>query len=257
MAQLVSSIVFGVLSTILVFLRCLVRFRHDVFGLDDGLMVAGYVSQYLFRKSSKKSAASNMAVVRYYSLVSSAFLARPPITGWVFTRMNCPMRYCLMARRQESKWSVVYLTLADIPTVCLALPDLLLRVPRLHQSVHLRNPATNRRRADAPRHRLGDPGNGHLLGAHRIHQPFCSLPAAAGHVDRRGNMRGSGYPSDPELLCIGIVAGHRPRLCRATWLHALQDPDEGGDTGIRHRCAWVGCNVRASRCVSIHSRKRC
>lgn len=44
MARLVSSIIFGVLSTILVFLRCLVRFRHEVFGLDDGLMVAGYVS---------------------------------------------------------------------------------------------------------------------------------------------------------------------------------------------------------------------
>lgn len=46
MAQLVSSIVFGVLSTILVFLRCLVRFRHEVFGLDDGLMLAGYVSAF-------------------------------------------------------------------------------------------------------------------------------------------------------------------------------------------------------------------
>ncbi|RSL47763.1 hypothetical protein CEP54_013257 [Fusarium duplospermum] len=43
MAQLVCSIIFGILSTITIFLRILVRFQHDVLGMDDGLMFAGYV----------------------------------------------------------------------------------------------------------------------------------------------------------------------------------------------------------------------
>ncbi|KAF5009349.1 hypothetical protein FDECE_4447 [Fusarium decemcellulare] len=43
MAQLVCSIIFGILSTIVIFLRSLVRFQHEVFGMDDGLMCAGYV----------------------------------------------------------------------------------------------------------------------------------------------------------------------------------------------------------------------
>ncbi|KAK7413909.1 hypothetical protein QQX98_007176 [Neonectria punicea] len=43
MAQLVCSIIFGILSTITIFLRSLVRLRHHVFGMDDGLMVTGYV----------------------------------------------------------------------------------------------------------------------------------------------------------------------------------------------------------------------
>ncbi|KAF4426624.1 hypothetical protein F53441_14115 [Fusarium austroafricanum] len=42
-AQLVCSIVFGILSTIVMFLRILVRFQHSVFGMDDALMAAGYV----------------------------------------------------------------------------------------------------------------------------------------------------------------------------------------------------------------------
>ncbi|KAJ3540334.1 hypothetical protein NM208_g5108 [Fusarium decemcellulare] len=43
MAQLVCSIIFGILSTIVIFLRAMVRFQHEVFGMDDGLMCAGYV----------------------------------------------------------------------------------------------------------------------------------------------------------------------------------------------------------------------
>lgn len=43
MAQLVCSIIFGILTTITIFLRSLVRFRHDVFGMDDALMFTGYV----------------------------------------------------------------------------------------------------------------------------------------------------------------------------------------------------------------------
>lgn len=44
MAQLVASVVFGILSTIVMALRALVRIQHDNFGMDDGLMLAGYVS---------------------------------------------------------------------------------------------------------------------------------------------------------------------------------------------------------------------
>lgn len=44
MVQLVSSIIFGILSTIVMFLRAQIRFRDKVFGMDDALMTAGYVS---------------------------------------------------------------------------------------------------------------------------------------------------------------------------------------------------------------------
>ncbi|KAF9770129.1 hypothetical protein IL306_012362 [Fusarium sp. DS 682] len=44
MAQLVSSIIFGILSTIVMFLRLLVRFQHSVFGVDDALMTVGYAT---------------------------------------------------------------------------------------------------------------------------------------------------------------------------------------------------------------------
>ncbi|CVL03805.1 related to integral membrane protein PTH11 [Fusarium proliferatum] len=43
MVQLVSSIIFGMLSTIVMFLRAQIRFRDKVFGMDDALMTAGYV----------------------------------------------------------------------------------------------------------------------------------------------------------------------------------------------------------------------
>ncbi|KAF5563628.1 integral membrane protein PTH11 [Fusarium phyllophilum] len=43
MVQLVSSIIFGILSTIVIFLRAQIRFRDKVFGVDDALMTAGYV----------------------------------------------------------------------------------------------------------------------------------------------------------------------------------------------------------------------
>lgn len=172
--------------------------------------------------------------------------------GWVSTRTNCPLRYYPTARRQDiENWTLIFPLVADISTVCLALPDLLLRVPRLHQSVHLRNPSTDRRRALASRYRLGDLDHGHLLRAHRFHQPVCSLQSTAGHVDWRGNMRGPGYPGHPELLRLGIVASYRPRVRRAAWIHALQDTDEGGDKGVRHRCAWAGSRVRAIHLVSF------
>ncbi|KAJ4249732.1 hypothetical protein NW762_012073 [Fusarium torreyae] len=43
MAQLVVSIIFGILSTVVIFLRSLVRFQHEIFGSDDALMLVGYV----------------------------------------------------------------------------------------------------------------------------------------------------------------------------------------------------------------------
>ncbi|KAG6358995.1 hypothetical protein INS49_012515 [Diaporthe citri] len=84
MAQLVSSIVFGVLSTILVFLRCLVRFKHDVFGLDDGLMVAGYYvwlfqifycAALVFIKASICATLLRIAVVPTHRAIAWATLA--------------------------------------------------------------------------------------------------------------------------------------------------------------------------------------
>ena len=47
MVQLVASIIFGILSTVVIFLRSLVRFQHEVFGSDDALMVVGYVSNHI------------------------------------------------------------------------------------------------------------------------------------------------------------------------------------------------------------------
>jgi len=38
------SIAFLVMTAIVVMLRCFVRFRYRIFGIDDGLMLIGWVS---------------------------------------------------------------------------------------------------------------------------------------------------------------------------------------------------------------------
>jgi hypothetical protein len=86
MAQLVSSIVFGILSTIVIFLRAQIRFRDKVFGVDDALMTAGYVSG-LFGHSFVSDAADTLGA-RYSSHVSSAYRVKLHITEWVPTIMN-------------------------------------------------------------------------------------------------------------------------------------------------------------------------
>lgn len=133
--------------------------------------------------------------------------------------------------------------------VRLALSDILLRGPRLRQSFHLCNPSPDCHRADTPHHRLADPIHGHYLGVHRLHQPFYSLPATTGYMDRRRNMRGAGHPGYLKLLCLGIIPGYRHSMCCAAWFHALQDPDEAGDEDIHHPRAWARCYVCASHCV--------
>lgn len=42
--MLVLSIVFLFLTAIVIILRCFVRFKYAIFGVDDGLMLAGWVS---------------------------------------------------------------------------------------------------------------------------------------------------------------------------------------------------------------------
>jgi hypothetical protein len=44
LAQLITSITFGILTTVVVFLRTYIRARNRVFGADDLLMAIGYVS---------------------------------------------------------------------------------------------------------------------------------------------------------------------------------------------------------------------
>ncbi|KAF5556412.1 integral membrane protein PTH11 [Fusarium napiforme] len=43
LAQLITSIIFGILTTVVVFLRTFIRVKNRVFGADDMLMVIGYV----------------------------------------------------------------------------------------------------------------------------------------------------------------------------------------------------------------------
>ncbi|KAG5750432.1 hypothetical protein H9Q70_006924 [Fusarium xylarioides] len=43
LAQLITSITFGILTTVVVFLRTYIRVRNRVFGADDLLMVIGYI----------------------------------------------------------------------------------------------------------------------------------------------------------------------------------------------------------------------
>lgn len=43
LAQLITSIIFGILTTVVVFLRTFIRVKNGVFGADDILMVIGYV----------------------------------------------------------------------------------------------------------------------------------------------------------------------------------------------------------------------
>ncbi|KAI1035630.1 hypothetical protein LB504_005967 [Fusarium proliferatum] len=43
LAQLITSILFGILTTVVVFLRTFIRVKNRVFGADDMLMVIGYV----------------------------------------------------------------------------------------------------------------------------------------------------------------------------------------------------------------------
>lgn len=42
--MMVLSIVFLFLTAIVIILRCFVRLKHAIFGVDDGLMLAGWVS---------------------------------------------------------------------------------------------------------------------------------------------------------------------------------------------------------------------
>jgi hypothetical protein len=49
LAIVASSIVLGIISLIIVLLRAFVRFRENVFGWDDGLMVGGLVSLNTYR----------------------------------------------------------------------------------------------------------------------------------------------------------------------------------------------------------------
>ncbi|EXM22781.1 hypothetical protein FOTG_09544 [Fusarium oxysporum f. sp. vasinfectum 25433] len=43
LAQLITSIIFGILTTVVVFLRTFIRVKNGVFGADDILMVIGYI----------------------------------------------------------------------------------------------------------------------------------------------------------------------------------------------------------------------
>ncbi|KAF5610146.1 integral membrane protein PTH11 [Fusarium subglutinans] len=43
LAQLITSILFGILTTVVVFLRTFIRLKNRVFGADDMLMVIGYI----------------------------------------------------------------------------------------------------------------------------------------------------------------------------------------------------------------------
>ncbi|EWG53872.1 hypothetical protein FVEG_17186 [Fusarium verticillioides 7600] len=43
LAQLITSIIFGILTTVVVFLRTFIRVKNRVFGADDMLMVIGYI----------------------------------------------------------------------------------------------------------------------------------------------------------------------------------------------------------------------
>ncbi|KAF5687728.1 integral membrane protein PTH11 [Fusarium circinatum] len=43
LAQLITSILFGILTTVVVFLRTFIRLKNRVFGVDDMLMVIGYI----------------------------------------------------------------------------------------------------------------------------------------------------------------------------------------------------------------------
>lgn len=43
LAQLITSITFGILTTVVVFLRTFIRLKNGVFGADDLLMAIGYV----------------------------------------------------------------------------------------------------------------------------------------------------------------------------------------------------------------------
>lgn len=58
LAIVVSSVALGLISLIIVTLRALVRFRENVFGWDDGLMVGGLVSltdQRQLRSTGRKA----------------------------------------------------------------------------------------------------------------------------------------------------------------------------------------------------------
>lgn len=105
--------------------------------------------------------------------------------------------------------------------VRLAIPDLLLRGPRFHQSLDLFHSSADRCRADTLHHRLGHINYVYLRCPHRFYQLVCSLHATTSHVDRPGNLRVTIGPGDLELLCVGSILGHGLGMRHTTRLYAL------------------------------------
>ncbi|KAF5685905.1 integral membrane protein PTH11 [Fusarium denticulatum] len=84
LAQLITSIIFGILSTVVVFLRTFIRVKNRVFGADDMLMVIGYVGftiRDLFRNHAVNI--QSIAVIPWHRVVAWMTLAMAVICAMI------------------------------------------------------------------------------------------------------------------------------------------------------------------------------
>lgn len=74
---IVVSIIFLILTGIVVILRCVVRLKYRLFGIDDGLMLIGWVSLCL-----SEIRQNNTNPARYYMLHSLLSVCVPFTQAW-------------------------------------------------------------------------------------------------------------------------------------------------------------------------------
>ncbi|KAI3576205.1 hypothetical protein IWW34DRAFT_808118 [Fusarium oxysporum f. sp. albedinis] len=141
LAQLITSIIFGILTTVVVFLRTFIRVKNGVFGADDTLMVIGYVGfitgmsrvtmQLTFRQKIL------IAVIPWHRVVAWMTLAMAVICAMiVFISLFVLCKPLSATWTGDGKWSppsalailACFVSASSILTdiICAALPALML-----------------------------------------------------------------------------------------------------------------------------------
>lgn len=222
---------------IVISLRCWVRLKHKVFGVDDWLMVIGWVG-----RTHSLGYPRLMARVKMLYMGVTGVVARGVYAG-IGTRdaqLNAKMQSDgrRVSRVQHCKGP------ADNPlAVSLLLSGHLLLLFTLHQGVHLRHAPPNRRRTNLPRHHLGDTDIFDPVHHRRHHWPFCHLPTDIRRLGPPWEMRPNRCHREPRISRFYWCRCDRLDLCHFAWIHALQDEHEDVDEDINYHNSGVGCSV--------------
>lgn len=222
---------------IVIVLRCWVRLKHKVFGVDDWLMVIGWVGRTQSLRYPRLMARIKMLYMGVTGVVARGVYAG---IGTRDAQLNAKMqsdgrRVSRVQHRKEP---------ADNPlAVSLLLSGHLLLLVTIHQGVHLRHAPPNRRRTNLPHYHLGDTDILNPLHHRRHRWPFCHLPTDIRRLGSPWKMRPNCCHREPRISRLNWCRCDRLDLCHFAWIHAIQDEHEDVNEDISYHNSGIGCSV--------------